>query len=152
MKNILYIILALLLVSACKKEKKIERNLWNNGGKWEIVKYEEIVSSNWPANEKNKVSENVGLIQFERNGKGWMIYSDDFEAYKVNINYTNTDKEITLTYEYQSTETFDLDWKKDTFTMTQSWSSSYNVYSPNPNGDSLTITNNYLYRYTCEKQ
>ena len=153
MKNILYILLAFLLFTGCKKEAKIERNLQTNGGKWDIVKYEEIVTSTWPASNKSKVLENHGLIQFNKDGSGWIITSDEYEAYIERFKYSNTNNELTFNYfEVDVADTYDLDWKKNSFTLTMEGTSTFNVYSPNPNGDSLTITTHRLYRYTCEKE
>lgn len=153
MKNILFIILALLLLSSCKKEIQIKKNLWNHDGKWDIVKYEEIVTSTWSANEKNKIVQNYGIFQFNKNGTGWIIESDDFEAYKDDFKYSNTATELSIVYDDGgSTDTYDLDWEKNSYTLTQSGTNTYNVYSPNPNGDSLTITDHRLYRMTCEKE
>ncbi|PKR81839.1 hypothetical protein CW751_00430 [Brumimicrobium salinarum] len=150
MKNILILLFALLLFSACKKEKKIERNLWNNGGKWDIVKYEEIVTSTWPANEKNDVYENYGMMQFNRAGSGWMIHAEDYDAYKYDFRYSNTPNELTIKYhEFDDSDTYTLDWKKNSFTLTQSGTSTY---SPSPSDPSFTVTDHRLYRYTCEKQ
>jgi len=153
MKRLLFILLALLLFSACKKEKKIERNLWNNGGKWDIVKYEKIVTSSKPSNNKNEVTDNYGIFQFNKVGSGWIISSDEYDAYIENFNYTNTENELSLSYyETEGTETYDLDWKKNSFVIKIENTSTDIVYSPNPEGDSLTVTTHRLYRYTCEKE
>jgi hypothetical protein len=153
MKKILFILLALLLFSACKKETKIERNLWTKGGKWDIVKYEKIVTSSKPSNNKNEVTDNYGIFQFKKNGSGWIISSAEYDAYIENFNYTITENELSISYfESEGTETYDLDWKKNAFTITIEGTSTDTVYSPNPDGDSLTITTHRLYRYTCEKE
>ena len=155
MKNILLIILALLLLPSCKKETTIERNLWNHGGRWDIVKYEEIVTSTWPANEKNMVVENYGIFQFNKDGTGWMIESDEYEAYKLDFKYSNTTSELSIIYvedDSQEIYDYDLEWEKNAFTLSQSGSYTFTVYSPNPEGDSLTVTDNGLDRMTCEKE
>jgi hypothetical protein len=148
MKRLLFILLALFVLFSCSKEKKIERNLWKNGGKWDIVKYEEIVTSTWPANEKNEVNENIGILQFEKDGTGWMLDSDGYDAQKLNFKYTNSETELILDfYEYNSTRTYDLDWKKNSFTLTRSGTDTYT-----PGGSSEEITDHRLYRHTCKKE
>ncbi len=147
MKHILFLIIALFLFTSCKKEKKIERNLWKNGGKWEIVKYEEIVVSTWPANEKNEVVENAGIFQFKRDGTGWRIDRDDYFSQKLNFKYSNTSTELSLDYfEYGSSDTYVIDWEKNAMTLTQSGTKTYT-----PGSTNLVITDTRTYRYTCKK-
>ncbi|RYM32993.1 hypothetical protein ERX46_13155 [Brumimicrobium glaciale] len=148
MKRLLFILLALFVLFSCSKEKKIERNLWKNGGKWDIVKYEEIVTSTWPANEKNEVNENIGILQFEKDGTGWMLDSDGYDAQKLNFKYTNSETELILDfYEFESTRTYDLDWEENSFTLTQSGTHTYT-----PGGSTEEITDHRLYRHTCKKE
>lgn len=148
MQRLIFITLTLFLIFSCSKEKKIERNLWKNGGKWDIVKYEEIVTSNWPANEKNEVNENIGIFQFEKDGSGWMIDSDGYDAQKSNFKYTNSDSELILDfYEFESTRTFYIEWEKNSLILTRSGTSTYT-----PNGSSIEITDHRMYRHTCEKE
>ena len=91
-------VLVLFIFSSCKKEVKIERNLWSKGGKWSIVKDEEIVISTWPANEKNNVNEYAGIFQFNKDGTGWRIYTYYSEAEKLNFKYTTTESKLSLNY------------------------------------------------------
>lgn len=151
MKKTLFILIALLAFTSCKKENKIKRNLYNNGGKWEIVKYEESVTSDFSLNNKNIVNENVGIIFFKEDQSGWIIKSDGIETIKANFKYENSDTELLLGYSVSAPpEHFDLTWEKNSFTMNQNSTSTYTVYYP-PTGDSLTITDNTMIKYTCEK-
>lgn len=154
MKNILFNILALFVFSSCKKEVKINRNLWSNGGKWSIVKDEDIVTSTWPANEKNNVKEYAGMFYFNRDGTGWRIYSYYSEAEKLNFKYTTTGSKLFLNYyEYGDyTEEFNFIWEKNSFVLENEHTNVYTVYSPNPEGDSLTIKDHLIRRMTCKKE
>ncbi|HTO38490.1 MAG TPA: hypothetical protein VL021_08710 [Brumimicrobium sp.] len=155
MKNKLFMVLVLFIFSSCKKEVKIERNLWSKGGKWSIIKDEEIVISTWPANEKNNVNEYAGIFQFNKDGTGWRIYTDYSEAEKLNFKYTTTESKLSLNYyEYGEdyTEEFDFDWEKNSFILKKEHTNIYTVYSPNPEGDSLTIKDHRTRRMTCKKE
>ena len=147
MKYLILISTALFLITACSKEKKIERNLWKNGGQWDIVKYEEIITSTSPENEKHETIENAGIFQFEKNGEGFMINKEEYFAEKINFKYDNTATELTLDFYPNSYERkFELDWNKNSFILTQNITSTYT----DENGNPLTL-NTVTFRYTCKK-
>lgn len=151
MKKLLFILFALLAFTSCKKEKKIKRNLHTDGGKWEIVKYEETVTSDFSLNNRIIVNENVGIMFFKENHSGWIIKSDGIQTSKAAFKYDNTDTELMLGYSAAlPIEYFDLSWEKNAFTISQNKTSTYTVFYA-PTNDSITITDNTSVKYTCEK-
>lgn len=151
-KQIQAVILLLFLITSCSKEKRMKHNLWSNGGKWNIVKWEDIQTSNWPANNNKEIVYNAGIFHFDKNGEGWLIESYGADFGKIDITYYLDGDKLHLKYgEGTDGETYTIDWKKNAFTLTQEFESK--EYYPAGNGvDSTLITNNYIFRYTCEKE
>lgn len=119
MKNFRILIMGLLLVgisglTSCKKEKKIEKNLWSNGGEWNIEKF----VSNWGSSseDSNTLTEyNFGTFLFEKDGGGKLTIDSESNPF----NYTNTENSLTITYKEGpmytegEKEEYTLDWEKD---------------------------------------
>ncbi len=107
------LITGIALLSGCSKEAKIEKNLWKNGGEWNIETLIANQVSTNPADNFNETLYNYGTFSFEKDGSGvYTITVDgDFEA--GTFTYTNTDDKLTLIILNQP-RIFDiLDWEKN---------------------------------------
>lgn len=122
MNFIKYITIGILFIGltalvGCKKETKIAKNLWKNGGEWNIDKYQNNYS--FGGNNDTYTIYEAGTYQFEKDGSGKLTLNDAGQAYTNLFKYENTDNSLTLTFEegqIYSAGTkvkYTLDWEKD---------------------------------------
>jgi hypothetical protein len=138
MKKTIYFILGILITStivltSCKKETRIEKNLSNKGGEWNIESLIANQKSTNPIDNFNETIYNYGTITFKKDGTGsYTITVDgDFEA--GSLTFSNTEKELSLIINNQK-RVFDIvEWKKDKMkiSITENFSS---------NGESISYT------------
>lgn len=164
MKNIFLLFLLVLIAGACKKEKKIEKNLWKNGGEWEIKTFEEsyytVPSSQ---NDGAFTIHNGGTIHFKKDGSGKFNYSDELAEYLEDIFY---EEQINANFDYYFTEEaiyfifdnvegihYDFEWEKDKITLKITEESVHYDYDQNNDpipGSKETST--YTLQFECEKK
>lgn len=102
---------------ACKKETKIEKNLWKGDGVWNIDIFESKETSTYFQEDNNEYYyQNAGTIQFKKDGTG----SFNFQGVVSPMSYSNTDKILTLIFKDEGGNpqddevwTFDMEWKKN---------------------------------------
>lgn len=75
MKTINFLLIGLLitgttLVTSCSKETKIERNLWNKGGEWNVESLVINQTSTDPADDYSETIYNYGTFTFKKDGTG----------------------------------------------------------------------------------
>lgn len=138
MKRINFLLIVFLIAGAavftsCKKETKIEKNLWKKGGEWNVESlYAKQISTNSADNFEETIY-NYGTFTFKENGSGnYTITVDgDFEAGA--FTYSNTEDKLTLIIDNQA-RIFDIvDWEKNKMkiSITENFTSS---------GESITYT------------
>jgi len=123
MKKTIFMLLmagAVVAISlSCKKENRIERNLWNQGGEWNIesLYFEEHVDEHY----NSYTDYNLGVITFNKGGDGSIRYDDgDIETFT----YSNTEKTLTISYNSWQTVVYDIaEWKKDRLTLSGKYTS-----------------------------
>lgn len=122
MKKVNVLLFGLLIVgmtflTACKKENKIKKNLWYNGGEWIIESVVEMKTSSNEANSFTITRYNYGTYTFKENGTGHMKIGPITELYEANYEYSNTKDKLSFTIN-GGTRVFDiLEWKKDNLKM-----------------------------------
>ncbi|HZH87340.1 MAG TPA: hypothetical protein VFD77_08480 [Brumimicrobium sp.] len=95
MKNLLLILLLVFMAASCSKEKRIEKNLWKNGGEWNIDVFWFETKSN---GLKIGITEiDFGTIIFHENGTGLLIFEDG--QVSNSFSYSITKDELTLVYD-----------------------------------------------------
>ncbi len=111
-KNFLLIVLLVAgttLFSSCKKEAQIERNLWSNGGQWNIetatYKYDDINSTDY----------NCGFFTFKKDGSGNVIFTNDDDG--GIFTYSNTENNITFIIDGDLLNFNILSWEKNNMTI-----------------------------------
>jgi len=105
-------IAALILFASCSKEDKIEKNLWNKGGEWNIQSLEAIQVSTNPADNYNETLYNFGTFIFREDRSGTYTITFDGDVETVNFNYFNTEYKLSLVINSEA-RVFDiLDWEK----------------------------------------
>lgn len=117
MKKIVFILFAVIALTACKKEVKIEKNLWKKDGVWNIDTYDSKTTSTYFEADNNEYYyQNAGTIQFKKDGTG----SFNFQGEVTPMTYSNTEKTLTIIFKDESgnpqddeTLTFDMEWKKN---------------------------------------
>jgi hypothetical protein len=128
------------LLNSCSKENKINKNLWKNGGEWNIVTLVSKQTSSNPINTFNESFSNVGTFKFNENGSGSVSVTLDGETQSETFTYMNTEDKLTLVINNES-RIFNLVWEKNEMEMTI-------VESYNSLGDS----NVYTEIYTLKKK
>jgi hypothetical protein len=138
MKRTIYFIVSLLLTTtvvftSCKKEARIEKNLSNKGGEWNIESLVASQTSTNPIDNSNETIYNYGTFTFKKDGTGsYTITVDgDFEA--GTLTFSNTENELSLIINNQK-RVFDIvEWEKNKMkiSITENFSS---------NGESISYT------------
>ncbi|WP_107039118.1 hypothetical protein [Brumimicrobium mesophilum] len=164
MKNLLVILLIAFLALGCKKENKIEKNLWNNGGEWEIKSFEQSAYK-IPASQfdYSTLISNGGSIQFNKDGTGKFKYSEELAEYLEIIIY---EEQINADFTYHFTENsiffiftdaqgaaFDLEWEEDK--MIYSHNETHVDYDLDQFNDTIPgskVTSIYSMKFNCEKK
>lgn len=120
------------IISSCKKEDRIEKNLWNKGGEWNIDRLSVTQVSTDPIDNYNETLGNVGTITFNENGSGLFTYTVDGDTDTEAFTYSNTEDKLTLVFGNDVRE-FNMTWEKDNITLniTDNYTS---------NGESITYT------------
>lgn len=118
MKRINFLLIALLIAStavftSCKKEAKIEKNLWNKGGEWKIESiYAKQVSSN-PSDNFEETLYDYGTYTFKKDGSGSYIITVDGDIETGTFSYSNTADKLTIIIMNQPLVYDILEWEKD---------------------------------------
>lgn len=123
MNIIKYVTIGLLFIGmttlvGCSKEDKINKNLWKNGGEWNVEEYK----NNWLFSGSTSNSETLydfGTFTFEKDGTGKRVIMDGGQTYTNLFTYTNTATELVITYKegpiasagYR--EKYTMTWEKD---------------------------------------
>lgn len=123
MKNSLFftafVLASILFFTGCKKENKIEKNLWKDGGKWNINSLVvNQVSTYTPDNYTQTIYE-YGTIQFNKDGSGSFTITVDGDIEFFNTSYSNTESQLTIVNKTENAAiTYDiLEWEKNKMTI-----------------------------------
>jgi len=104
-------------LSSCKKEDRINKNLWKGDGVWNIDVYDfQSTSTYYQSDNYTDYKINAGTIEFKKDGTGTYKFPDS----TIPMVYTNTDKTLTIRFlnengvpdDYEKQE-FEIDWKKN---------------------------------------
>lgn len=108
-----FLIVGTALVSSCKKDAKIEKNLWNKGGEWNIESLVSNQTSTNPSDNFNETVYNYGTYTFKKDGSGNYTITVDGDFEVGTFTYSNTEDKLTLIISNQA-RVFDiLEWEKD---------------------------------------
>ena len=119
-------------LTSCKKETRIEKNLWKNGGEWNIESIVANQTSTNPSDNYNETVYNYGTLTFNKDGGGNYIFTVDGDVETGTFTYSNTEDKLTLIIGNEA-RVFDMDWEKDELiiSITENYTS---------NGESITYT------------
>lgn len=118
MKRFKFLLFGLLVagtafVSSCKKENKIEKNLWKKGGEWNIESLVANQTSTNPADNFNETINNYGTFTFKKDGSGNYTITVDGDVETGTFTYSNTKDQLTFIIDNQA-RVFDiLEWEKN---------------------------------------
>lgn len=107
-----FLITGTVFLSSCKKETRIEKNLWNNDGVWNIESLVSYQVSTNPADNFNDTEYNLGTFTFKKDGSGVYRIIEDGDVETGVFTYSNTKDKLTLIIGH-SARIFDMDWKKN---------------------------------------
>jgi hypothetical protein len=161
MKKLLFILFIAIVATGCKKEKKIERNLWKKGGEWEIKSFEEsYTSASSPEYNDSYVINNGGTIQFEKDGTGNTSYSSELAIYLDDLlyeeyinkefSYHHTEGSIYFIYADHGGVAYELEWVKDKMTLSFTENQEFEDYDDDNN--LIQISTTYSLKFICEKK
>lgn len=126
--NLLSIILVFVgigLFTSCKKETKIEKNLWNKGGEWNIERLDVKQVSTNPSDSYEETAYSYGSYTFNKDGSGSFTLTVDGGIETGTFTYSNTENQLTLIID-NSLRVFEMDWSKNSLTIsiTENFTSS----------------------------
>lgn len=121
--------------TGCSKEVKIEKNLWKNGGEWNVKSYSYTSVSSSGTNNINISVNDMGTMTFAKDGSGTYSFTQFGSTDTGTLKYTNTADELALTID-NSTTTFNMTWEKDNITL-------INASTSTSNGETITETETY---------
>lgn len=130
MKRINFILIGLffvgsILLSSCNKESKIEKNLWNKGGEWNIESLVAKQTSTYAPDNFEETIYNFGTYTFKKDGSG--NYTTPAAGFDYGaFTYSNTEDKFTLIIDNQA-QVFDIvEWEKNTMKIstTENFSNS----------------------------
>lgn len=117
MKKVTLLLIVLLVTTAtitsCKKENRIEKNLWNKGGEWNIESLKSVQVSTNSADNFEETVYDYGTFEFEKDGSG---------NYEITVNgsndigtftYSNSEDELTLIIDNQARIFEIAEWGKN---------------------------------------
>lgn len=138
MKRIKFLLIGFLFIGAallasCKKETKIEKNLWKDGGEWNI---ESMVANQISTNSADNFNEtiyNYGTYTFKKDGSGNFVITVDGDVEAGIFTYSNTEDKLTLIINNQARVFNIVEWEKNKMkiSITENFTS---------NGASVTYT------------
>lgn len=108
----------------CKKEFKIEKNLWKKGGKWSISTWSNDYNFGGGSQTYKDVYSSAGTYKFNKDGSGTFSITMDGDNYTNSYVYSNTTTELSITYgngnffDNGTTHNYVLDWEKDKIKLT----------------------------------
>lgn len=159
--GILFIGMTLLV--GCKKEDKIERNLWAKGGEWNVDRWylEQNEEFNSEFIEDQTYIQDVidcGTFTFKKDGTGNFKVNLDGDVFYEEFTYENTENKLFLefkgdwnddfTYYGKGVDmTFIIDWRKNSLEMFYQYWDSY----PTSSGNSHTIKENHKINLSKKK-
>lgn len=116
-----FLLVALLItgagvLSGCKKELKIEKNLWKNGGEWNVERLDVTQVSTDPSDNFEETIYNYGTFYFNKDGSGSYRITVDRDVDTGTYTYSNTESQLTLIIENEA-RVFDMDWEKNDITL-----------------------------------
>ncbi len=133
---ILALFVGAVVFTSCKKETRIERNLWKSGGEWNIENYD---YSSTTTNSSSNITlnlEDCGSFTFNKDGGGELVFSF-FGTTETNpLTYTNTEDQLTLTIDSETT-ILDMAWEKNSMTINR-------TNAKTNNGETTTETESYI--------
>lgn len=111
------IVLALVMMTSCQKDKKINKNLWKNGGEWNIVS----IFSEWDDNGDAGTEKimNAGTYEFNKDNTGKLNQKDGGSIYSNTFTYKNTENTLSLIFNEGPLASqgevvdYDMDWSKN---------------------------------------
>lgn len=118
MKRINFLLIGLLVigttfVSSCKKEAKIEKNLWNKGGEWNIESVVAKQTSTFAPDNFDETIYNYGTFTFKKEGNGNYTITVDGDSESGTLTYSNTEDKLTLIIDNEA-RVFDIvEWEKN---------------------------------------
>jgi hypothetical protein len=129
-------VLSLAFTSSCSKEDRIEKNLWNNGGDWNMESLTVNQTSTNPIDNYSETIPNAGSFLFKEDGSGFITFTADGDTEILPFTYSNTEDKLTLIIDSEA-RVFDLDWEKNEIDLaiTENFTA---------NGASITYKENYL--------
>jgi hypothetical protein len=105
------VFIGLITLSSCKKEVRIEKNLWKKGGEWNVESFSAKQTSTFAPDNFDETQVNIGTYTFNENGTG--IYKNIGELESLDFTYSNTENKLSFTIGTDS-QVYDIvEWKKD---------------------------------------
>ena len=109
------------ILGSCKKENQIEKNLWKNGGDWDVKIYSSQYGSTNPSlySYSTNFLVDCGKFHFAKDGTGTGNIVENGVNTPFTFNYSNTETKLTLIFDNGSSYIYSIDWTKDDLKITR---------------------------------
>jgi len=128
-------VLSLAFTSSCSKEDRIEKNLWNKGGDWNMESVTINQTSTDPIDNYSETIPNAGSLLFKEDGSGIATFTADGDTEILPFTYSNTEDKLILTIDGE-TRPFEMTWEKNEIDL--AITENYTA-----NGATITYKENY---------
>lgn len=97
MKKMIYlpVLVLVMLMASCSKEKKIEKNLSSSDGTWNVASYT-VVNYEDDVQVNMLTASNVGTMVFKSDGTGTSSFSYMGMVQNTSFTWTNTEEKLTI--------------------------------------------------------
>jgi hypothetical protein len=126
-------ILSIILMVGCSKENRIQKNLWNKGGEWNIKTVTFRQTSTNSIDNYNFTVTNAGTFVFQESGSGFISTTAAGITEVESFTYSNTDDKLTLIIDNEA-DVYNMTWEKNEIEL------SLNESSFSDDGDLVTST------------
>jgi len=123
---------------SCKKDNRIERNLWKQGGEWNIELWSETTTSSYYEEDNNSTTfADFGTFKFNKDGTGSYTLTANSESYTESLTYQNTENTLTIFDPEGDGRIYDLDWERNDITLSIDESKFY--MTDDPSGGQVAV-------------
>lgn len=122
MKNLLVVALAMFVMVGCKKEDTAKK-LWDKGGKWDVVFYEQDWDYSGETADDKKIA-NGGVMHFNQTGTGYLQLFFGNISDNKNFEYAQTETSLQITVGEKVTN-YKMEWDGDEVVLSNKETETY---------------------------
>jgi hypothetical protein len=135
------VIVGSVFFTSCKKEERIEKNLWSKGGEWKVKTLEVDQTSSVVEDNYSESIGDIGTFSFKKDGTGSYIFTLDGDSEAGTFTYSNTEDKLTFIYDNEPRVFRIVDWERNSLKISITEDYDYNGVSTTYN-ETMTLEKN----------